>query len=96
MGRDQVLQVNTTPDVDLAARFPDKGSSLEVYSSPDPLAYLELETLGPLQRLAAPQSMSARVVYTVRARQSSDDEHEARLLLGLMSGPTPTHVNTHR
>src|ERR1041385_3509168 len=33
--------------------YPDQGSSAEVYTNPDPLRYVELETLGPLRTVKA-------------------------------------------
>ncbi|NOT59805.1 MAG: hypothetical protein HOP19_06215, partial [Acidobacteria bacterium] len=33
------------------AEHPDQGSSAEIYTNPDPLAYVELETLGPLREM---------------------------------------------
>ena len=61
--------------------FPDVGCVTEIYTNPDPMAYVELETLGPLTTLHTGQRMARTTTYTLRARMRADDEAEARSLL---------------
>ncbi len=68
---------------DITARYPDDGCSAELYSNPDPTGYVEMETLGPLHKLAVGQSLSATNVYTLSRRQEQDVAAEARRVLGI-------------
>jgi hypothetical protein len=63
------------------AEYPDQGSSVEVYTNPDPLQYIELETLGPLQTLKVGERMEHTVTYTLIRRTELDPEAEARKIL---------------
>ncbi len=45
--------------------YPDGGCGLEVFTSGDPLPYVELELLGPIRRLNPGQSTSIAVVWTI-------------------------------
>ncbi len=65
------------------AKYPDDGCSAELYSNPDPAGYVEMETLGPLQKLSIGQSMSATNIYTLSRRQTGSTESEARRILGI-------------
>ena len=58
------------------AEYPDQGSSLEVYTSPDPLPYVELETLGPLKLMKRGDTIKQTSVYrlTPRSRINAADE----------------------
>jgi hypothetical protein len=61
--------------------YPDQGCSVEVYTNPDPAAYVELETLGPLRRLSVGDRISATNTYTLSRRSQATAEAEARELL---------------
>lgn len=63
--------------------YPDGGCSAELYSNPDPAGYVEMETLGPIQKLAIGESMSSENVYTLSRRQETNAVAEARRLLEL-------------
>jgi hypothetical protein len=63
--------------------YPDNGSSVEIYTNPDPLPYVELETLGPLRRLVSGDRLSATNVYTLSRRSHGTSENVARAMLGL-------------
>jgi hypothetical protein len=63
--------------------YPDNGSSAEIYTNPDPDAYVELEMLGPLENLAVGQQISHTVTYSLFRRTQPTPEAEARHLLGL-------------
>ena len=61
--------------------YPDDGCVTEVYTNPDPLPYVELEALGPLQALNAGDRIERTTLYTLRPRSTSDPEDEARKML---------------
>ena len=63
------------------AEYPDQGSSAEVYTNPDPLRYIELETLGPLHRMAPGDRISATNRYTLFRRSTPNAETEAQKIL---------------
>jgi len=48
--------------------YPDGGCVTEVYTNPDPLKYVELETLGPLENLSAGSQIERTTTYTVMPR----------------------------
>ena len=50
------------------AEYPDQGSSLEVYTSPDPLQYVELETLGPLKLMKRGDKIKQASIYRLEPR----------------------------
>ena len=62
--------------------YPDQGSSVEVYTNPDPLAYVELEMLGPLEILQPGDSASFACTYTLSRRTDSDPLAAAKRALG--------------
>ena len=43
--------------------FPDQSSSAEIYTSADPLDYVELELLGPLKNLKQGEKISRKQIY---------------------------------
>jgi hypothetical protein len=48
--------------------YPDQGSSVEVYTNPNPLIYVELETLGPLKTLKKGDKITRVNTYTLLHR----------------------------
>lgn len=80
VGANDVLRIDTARV--RGARYPDDGCSVEVYTNADPTAYVELETLGPLQRLASGRPISATNTYRLFRRTRPDAWAEARALLG--------------
>lgn len=62
--------------------YPDGGCVAEVYTNPDPLKYVELETLGPLTAMNAGDQIRQTTVYTVTPRSTSGLEAEARQAFG--------------
>ena len=52
-----------------AGEFPDQGSSAEIYTNPDPLPYIELELLGPLQTLRVGDKITRTQVYRLFKRE---------------------------
>ncbi len=61
--------------------YPDGGCVTEIYTNPDPLPYIELEALGPLQAINAGDRIERTTVYTLRPRSTSDPEDEAQKML---------------
>lgn len=64
------------------AEYPDKGSSTEVYTNPDPLRYVELETLGPLESLKPGERIERSNTYTLLPRTRATPDDEARAIYG--------------
>ena len=56
----------------VGAEYPDEGSSAEVYTNSDPLKYVELEMLGPLQTLKVGDSVSQTNTYTLSRIPASE------------------------
>ncbi len=56
--------------------YPDSGSSAEIYTNPNPTAYLEMELLAPLVNLGAGNTAEATSVYSLfrRTRPTALDE----------------------
>ena len=65
------------------AEYPDQGSSAEIYTNPDPLQYIELETLGPLRVMKPGDKIHRSNTYTLSRRGKLTAEAEARSVLGL-------------
>lgn len=63
------------------ADYPDRGASTEVYTNPEPHAFVELETLGPLSLMKRGSSFTRTNSYTLLRRTGSDSEVEARRIL---------------
>lgn len=61
--------------------YPDKGSSAEIYTSADPLPYIELETLGPLHTMKEGDTIKRSNVYRLYRRTQPTPEAEARAIL---------------
>lgn len=62
--------------------YPDQGSSVEIYTNADPLAYVELETLGPLSTMKVGDRIQRTNTYTLLHRTEQDPDAEARKMLG--------------
>jgi len=60
-----------------AGEYPDGGCMTEVYTNPDPLRYVELETLGPLTEMRAGDRICHAAVYTLSPRTTADATTEA-------------------
>jgi hypothetical protein len=65
------------------AEYPDQGSSTEIYTNPDPLPYIELETLGPLRVMKPGDKIDQSNTYTLSRRSKPTPEAEARAVFGL-------------
>jgi hypothetical protein len=61
--------------------YPDRGSSTEIYTNPDPLKYIELEAMGPLKPLKATDRLRESLSYHLIRRAHPTPEAEARAIL---------------
>ncbi len=61
--------------------YPDGGCVTQIYTNADPLPYVEMECLGPLENLIAGQRLQRSTVYTLFPRSLGDPEAEARKVL---------------
>ena len=61
--------------------YPDGGCSTEIYTNPDPLPYIELETLGPLHPLRSGTRIERSNTYTLLRRTQRTPEADARKAL---------------
>lgn len=78
LGRDCVVRI----DAEIRpGEYPDGGCVTEVYTCPDPLQYVELETLGPLTTMNPGDRIEQTTAYTVTPRSTTDLEVEARKTL---------------
>ena len=80
MNEQDVLRIDA-PRV-AGAEYPDQGSSAEIYTNQDPLAYIELETLGPLSTMKVGDHMQRTNTYTLLRRTEKDPAAEAKKILG--------------
>lgn len=78
-GERQLLRVSI-PRIPGAAYTHD-GCSVEVYTNADPVPYVELETLGPLQTLRVGERTSATTTYRLARRTAAALETDVRALL---------------
>jgi hypothetical protein len=81
VGPKHMLRIDSTRVT--GGEYPDKGSSAEVYTNPDPLQYVELEILGQLQTMSQNETISRVNVYTLLPRTVPTAEAEARKIFGL-------------
>ena len=79
VGEKHVLQIDS-PRV-RRKQYPDRASSTEIYTSADPLPYIELETLGPLHSMKAGDKIERKNTYTLSRRSKPTPEAEARSIL---------------
>jgi hypothetical protein len=70
MDKDFYLQIDS-PGVP-GADYPDQGSSAEIYTNPDPLQYIELETLGPLHTMKVGDRIERSNRYTLLLRTEGE------------------------
>lgn len=75
VGADLVLRIDAENG---PGEYPDGGCLTQVYTSPDPEPYIELETLSPLATLTVSDQIERTTTYTLTRRSESDAEAEAR------------------
>jgi hypothetical protein len=66
VGHDEILQIEAERIPD--ATYPDQNSSIEVYTTANPDAYVELECLGPLVSLKVGEETGLTLTYTLAKR----------------------------
>jgi hypothetical protein len=64
------------------AEYPNQGSSAEIYTNPDRLPYVELETEGPLHTMKVGDRIERSNTYTLMRRTEKDPWVQARQALG--------------
>jgi hypothetical protein len=79
VGKEAVLRIDSPRN--LLAQYPDDGCSAEVYTNPNPLAYVELEMLGPLTKMVVGDKITRANSYTLLRRTEVDADLEVRKLL---------------
>src|SRR5438105_5528874 len=80
MNEQYVLRINSPRVAD--AEYPDQGSSAEIYTNQDPLAYIELETLVALSTMKVGDHIQRTNTYTLQHRTGKDPVEEAKKDLG--------------
>lgn len=75
-GKTHIVEVESTRE--RQGEFPDQSSSAEIYTNADPLPYIELELLGPLQRLVAGDKISRVQVYRLFQRSKAPLREQMR------------------
>ncbi len=79
IGRSELLRIDSA--LVPGARYPDQESSAEIYTNADPLAYVELEILGPVEKLAVGGHIERQSTYTLAHRTENDPATEIQKLL---------------
>jgi hypothetical protein len=59
--------------------YPDGGCVTEVYTNPDPQKYVELETLGTLEKIGAGGHIRRTTAYSVMPRREADVDSSAEM-----------------
>jgi len=75
IGPSTVVRIDVEP---MTGTYPDGGCITEVYTNPDPTAYVELETLGSLTAMNVGDRIQHIATYTVSRRSTSDLMDEAQ------------------
>ena len=75
VGRREVVRIDAEAG---AGEYPDGGCVTQIYTNPDPLPYVELETLGPLVTMNVGERIERTTVYSIAPRSAADPESEAR------------------
>jgi len=77
IGASCVVRIDVDP---MPGNYTDGGCHTEIYTNPDPLPYVELETLGPLTHMSVGDRIQQRATYTVTRRRTHnlmDEEQRA-------------------
>ena len=81
VGEDDILRMDSPRVKELESQYPDQGSSAEIYTSPNPLQYVELEMLGPLVEMKPGDHIERATTYTLMHRRAQDAHAEALKIL---------------
>jgi hypothetical protein len=79
VGKEVAMRIDAPRIV--GANYPDHGSSAEIYTNPNPDAYVELEFLSPLKKLQIGKSIHFTTTYTLIQRSLVGSEQEVRKIL---------------
>lgn len=79
VGEKQMLRMESPRAANV--EYPDKGSSVEVYTNQDPAKYVELEMLGPLRTLKVGDKIRSVITYTLLRRSEQNPADEVRKAL---------------
>jgi hypothetical protein len=79
VGRTELLRIDSA--LVPGGKYPDGGSSAEIYTNANPLAYVELEMLGPLASMATGDKIERLSTYTLAHHTQNDPVAEVRQLL---------------
>ena len=79
VGRTELLRIDSA--LVPGGKYPDDGSSAEIYTNLDPLAYVELELLGPLAPMVVGDKIERLSTYTLKHRTKNDPAAEIKKLL---------------
>jgi len=82
VGEKNVLRIDTAAG---DGEFPDKDSRTAIYTNADPVAYFELETMGPLINMKAADVTAWSSTYTLMRRTESTSDAEAAKVFGVTS-----------
>jgi len=78
VGKEAVVRIDAPHRV--FGEYPDEGSSAEIYTSADPLQYVELEMLGSLSKMISGKRTTRSSTYTLLRRTEVDPDLEVRKL----------------
>ena len=78
-GETQLLRIDLPRIAE--ATYPETGYSVVVYTNPDPVPYVELETFGPMKTLNPGDKMSATNTYRLAHRTKAPLETDVKALL---------------
>jgi hypothetical protein len=87
VGATELLRIDST--LVSGKPYPDSGCSAEIYTNADPLAYVELELLGPLTRLAVGEKIERVSSYSLARRSLPDPKLEVSRLLAAPPAQVP-------
>ena len=76
VGKRSILRIDANID---SGEYPDGGCVTEVYTNPDPLKYVELETMGALLKIGTGGQIRRTTVYTLLPRREQDTEFDAKM-----------------
>lgn len=83
IGRTCVVRMDVVPR---PGEYPDGGCLTDVYTNPDPLQYVELETLGPLHLMAPGDCIHQNVRYTIFRRTEVECATQVRTIFAACRG----------
>ena len=79
VGRNELLRIDSA--LVPGGKYPDGGSSAEIYTNANPLPYVELEILGPLAPMAVGDKIERLSTYALEHRTRNDPATEVKRLL---------------